>query len=179
MTLVDWIFIVIVAFFSVRSLLRGATREIFSLLALVLAFLCSFRYAALLEPLLQPYISLAWGRTLAAFAIVFLAVYILINVTGSLLSALLKKISLSSLDKTAGAFVGAAKAYIIISCLIIAVLFVPRGQSVLQKSIICEYCLPCITFLVELLPAKLKHAVREKTRALDRSAPAAPQSQKT
>jgi membrane protein required for colicin V production len=166
MNFFDWIIIAIIGFFSVKSIFRGATREIFSLLALLLASLVSCRYYSFLVLFLQPYINPGWAQNTVAFIVLFLTVYILVNITGWLLSKLLKKIRLSALDRIAGAFVGSAKAYIIICCIIIILILLPNGNKVLKNSALSSYSLPLVTLLSKFFPEPLKGIIEEKTNAL-------------
>ena len=166
MNFFDWIIIALISFFSIKSIFRGATREIFSLLALLLAGFVSCRYYSVLVWVLHPYINHRWAQNTIAFIVLFLAVYLLVNITGWLLSKLLKKIRLSSLDRIAGAFVGAAKAYIIICCIIIIVILFPNGNKILKNSALSSYSLPLVTLLSKFFPEPLKGIIEEKTNAL-------------
>ncbi|MEI6125071.1 MAG: CvpA family protein [Pseudomonadota bacterium] len=166
MTFFDWIMIGIMCFFSVKSLIRGAARETFSLLALLLAGYAASRYYPLIVPVLQTYINPKWAQTLAACAIIFLAVCILVNIIGWLLSKLLKVIQLGFLDKIAGALIGAAKAYIIICCLIIIVLLFPHGNKVIHDSALSPYSIPFIIKAANFFPDPLRAMILEKTRFL-------------
>ena len=166
MTFFDWIIIGIVCFFSVKSLIRGAAREIFSLLALLLAGFAASRYSPLVIPFLQPYITSKWAQTIAACVIIFLAAYIVVNIIGWLVSKLLKAIQLSMLDNFAGAFIGAAKAYIIICCVIIIVLLFPQGTKVIHDSALSSYSVPFITRAAVFFPDPLRAMLQEKIRSL-------------
>ena len=106
MNFFDWIIIAILIFFSVKGVFRGAAREIFSLLALGLASLLSWRYYILIVPFLQPYIDNEWVQKIIASVALFFPVYILINITGWLISKLLKKIELGAMDKMGGLWLG-------------------------------------------------------------------------
>ncbi len=168
MNIVDWIIIAILAFFSVRSLFRGAVREVCSLLAVVLAGVMAVRYGPVAAPLFSPYINPAWAQTAAAYVLIFLLVYGGVLLAGILISKIIKTIKLSTLDKTAGALVGAAKAYFLICCIIILVLLFPKGTDLFKNSVLTPYCLPCITLLARFLPDPLQAALDEKTGSLEK-----------
>ena len=166
MNVFDWIIIAILGFFSIKSLIRGAAREIFSLLALLLAGFLSGSYYPLLVPILQPYITAGWAQNIVSFSAVFLTVNIAVNTAGWFLSKLLKKIHLRSLDKTAGAFVGAAKAYVIVCCIIIVMLLLPRENKLLKNSVLSSYGLPFVTLMSKIFPDPIKGVIQEKSKEL-------------
>ena len=66
MNVFDWIIIAILGIFSVKSIFRGATREIFSFLALLLAGLIACRYYVLIAPFLSAYLTIAWAQKVVA-----------------------------------------------------------------------------------------------------------------
>ena len=166
MNFFDWIIIAVIAFFSIRSIFRGAAREISSLLALMLAGFVACRYYPALVWFLHPYISPRWAQNTVSFLALFLAVYLVVNIMGWLVSKLLKKIRLGAIDKIAGAFVGAAKAYIIICFIIVIVTLVPNGNKVLKDSALSSYSLPFVTFVSKFFPEPLKGIIIEKTNML-------------
>ena len=86
MSFFDWIIIAILGFFSIRSLFRGASREIFSLLALIFACFVSWRYYLVAVPFLSPYVTARWAQIVAAFCSLFIITYFVVNISGWLLS---------------------------------------------------------------------------------------------
>lgn len=166
MNIFDWIIIVILGFFSIKSFIRGAAREIFSLLALLLAGFLAGSYYPLLIPSLQPYLAAGWAQNIVSFSAIFLTVCLAVNAAGWLLSKLLKKIHLRSLDKTAGAFVGAAKAYVIVCCIIIVMLLLPQENKLLKNSVLSSYGLPFVTFISRIFPDPIKGVIQEKSKKL-------------
>jgi len=170
MSFFDWTAIGILAFFSVRSLLRGASRELFSLLALVCAPLISCAFYGLLIPYVRPHVPAAWLQPVISFGVIFIAVYCTITAAGWLLGRLLKAIRLSHLDTIGGAVVGAAKAYVLICCIIMLLMLTPRGSRLLDSSCLCFYSVPMVEFVSTLLPKPMQQAIVEKTAALKQRA---------
>jgi membrane protein required for colicin V production len=173
-TFFDWIIIAIVCFFAVKSLLRGAVREICSLLALMLAGTAALRYYPVLLPFLRPWLTAAWAQTAAAGTILFLGVYICVSLAGWLVALLLQKLRLGFLDRTAGIVVGAAKAYVLVSCILILLLLVPRGTEIIRQSTLSGYGIPVILRLAPHFPEPLRGLIKEKTAVLTARPPAAP-----
>lgn len=172
MNLFDLIIIAVACFFLVKSLIRGATREIFSLLAILVGGFLSFRYYSELvyffQPYLKPFVAPIWAQNLLAFVAFFVIVYLLVNITGWLLSKLLKTVRLSFLDKVAGVFVGAAKAYVVVCCIIILLMLLPNGSKFLIDSALSSYSFPFVKVLSKVLPIPLKERLEEKTKALNK-----------
>jgi len=104
MNYLDIIICAIIAFFAIRSTLRGAIRETFSLLALIAGVIVSCRYYAMVSAFLVPHIENPWARTIIALTGIFSLVYIGINIAGWLTAKLIKFIRLSFLDRFAGFF---------------------------------------------------------------------------
>jgi membrane protein required for colicin V production len=161
---------VIIAFFAIRSTLRGAIREIFSLLALITGVIISCRYYAPAADLLIPHINNPLARTILAFSGIFLLVYIAINIAGWLIAKFIKFIRLSPLDRFAGFFVGIAKGYLIVCFLIIMLLVLaPPGSKLLKESRVTLQSIPFIEKLSVIFPASMKTILEEKTRELKKT----------
>jgi len=177
MNFFDWLIVVILLFCAIKSLFRGAVRELFSLCALVVAGITAFRYYHATSWLLHPFISHEWLQNMAAFAIIYAAVYLVIYLSGWLLSKVLAAISLSSLDKGAGALVGAAKAYIIICGIVILLLLVPQGDRILENSALSVYSLPALKRIALFFPDPLRTTISQKAATLQQP-PSVPELEK-
>jgi membrane protein required for colicin V production len=162
----DWIIIIILLFFLIKSIIRGAAREIFSLLAFFLAGFFSCKYYVKASPFLESFVSQKWAQNIVAFAILFLSIYLLVNLAGWLIYKLIKKISLSFLDRSIGALIGTAKAYILACFLIFFISLFPQGNTLLKSSVLAAYCFPFISLVKDLFPEELKIMLDEKTKAL-------------
>lgn len=173
MSFFDWIIIAIVCFFAVKGLLRGAARELCSLLALILAGIAAIRYYPLLLPFLQTRITSTWAQTAVAGTILFLGVYFCVSLAGWLVSLLLQKLHLGFIDRTTGIVMGAAKAYILVSCILILLLLIPRGPEVIRQSTLSCYSIPVIILAAPYFPEPLRRMIQEKTATLPACPPAA------
>jgi membrane protein required for colicin V production len=160
----DWIIIIILLFFLIKSIIRGAAREIFPLLALFLAGFCSCKYSVKVSPYLEPFLSQKWPQNIVAFVILFLLIYLLVILAGWLIYKLIKAISLSFLDRAIGALIGTAKAYILTCLLIFFISLFPQGNNLLKNSVLTGYCLPFIALVSDLCPEELKKSMAEKTK---------------
>jgi membrane protein required for colicin V production len=170
MNFFDWIILVIVGFFLLKSAIRGGTIEIFSLLALIIAYILSCRYYSVLAGFLEAYINPSWAQNILAFVMLFILIYLFINGIGFLISRLLKHLHLSALDKIAGVFIGAAKG-VFISCLLIIVLIVllPKENTALKSSLFSLYSLPFIESISKYFPDPFKKIIDERTQDIKKS----------
>jgi membrane protein required for colicin V production len=171
MNYLDIILCAVIAFFAIRSTLRGAMREIFSLLAMIVGVMVSSRFYSPAADLLIPYINNPWARTIISCSAIFILAYICINTAGWLIAKLIKFVYLSPLDRLAGFFIGAAKGYLIACLLIIMLLMLaPPGGKLLKESRVSGYSAPFIEKLAIIFPASVKTVITEKTRELKKTA---------
>lgn len=155
-TPLDWVFIAIAAFLALKGVVKGAVREVFSFAALLSACGAAFWYFPLVVPYLQPYVASKWGRLFTACAVIFLAVWIAVNLVGFLVEKLLKLIRLGFLDHAAGLAVGAAKAYLLVCALVVGLLMAPLGREALKDSRLAIYTLPLIARVLPYVPEGLR-----------------------
>lgn len=128
MTVFDYAVLVIVGISILISLMRGAVREILSLLGWVLAFYVARTYAIQVVPLLPYDIPSEKLKMLAAFIIVFLAVLLITSLISIALSGLLKEIGLGWLNRLLGGVFGFFR-----GLLIVTVLMILAGMTQLPK----------------------------------------------
>ncbi len=166
LNVIDLIIIIILLFFLIKSIIRGAVREIFSLLALFLAGFYSCQYYIEASPYLNVILKEKWAQNIVAFIVLFLGIYLLVNLAGWLIYKLLKSIQLCFLDRAAGAVVGTAKAYVLSCFLIFFISIFPESSGLLKKSALADYTLPFITLISDLFPEQLKTLINEKQKNL-------------
>jgi membrane protein required for colicin V production len=128
MTVFDYAVLVIVGISILISLMRGAVREILSLIGWVLAFYVARTYAIQVVPLLPYDIPSEKLKMLAAFIIVFLAVLLITSLIAIALSGLLKEIGLGWLNRLLGGVFGFLR-----GLLIVTVLMILAGMTQLPK----------------------------------------------
>ena len=158
----DWILIAIAVFFSLKGIIKGAVRELFSLAAMVSASIAAFWYYPLVLPYIQPYLHSKWGQLTIACLSIFLLVWITVNVLGFLVAKFLRLIWLGFLDHSAGFLVGAAKAYILACVLVVGLLLVPVGQELIKDSQLAPYTMPLITATLPYMPEALQKMLSQR-----------------
>lgn len=128
MTVFDYAVLVIVGISVLISLMRGAVREILSLLGWVIAFYVARTYSSLVVPLLPYDIPSEKLKMLAAFVILFLAVLLVTSLIAIALATLLKDIGLGWLNRLLGGLFGLMR-----GLLVVVVLMLLAGMTQLPK----------------------------------------------
>lgn len=128
MTVFDYAVLVIIGISILISLMRGAVKEILSLLGWVAAFCVARTYAMQLVPLMPYDIPSEKLKILAAFVILFLAVLLMASLISIALSGLLKSLGLGLLNRLLGGVFGFFR-----GLLIVVVLVMLAGMTPLPK----------------------------------------------
>jgi membrane protein required for colicin V production len=128
MTVFDYAVLVIIGVSVLISLMRGAVREILSLLGWVIAFYVARTYSNLVVPLLPYDIPSEKLKMLAAFVILFLAVLLVTSLIAIALATLLKDIGLGWLNRLLGGIFGFLR-----GLLVVVVLMLLAGMTQLPK----------------------------------------------
>ncbi|MDO8961190.1 MAG: CvpA family protein [Methylophilus sp.] len=128
MTVFDYTVLVIVGISVLISLMRGAVREVLSLLGWVIAFYVARTYSSLVVPLLPYDIPSEKLKMLAAFVILFLAVLLVTSLIAIALATLLKDIGLGWLNRLLGGLFGLMR-----GLLVVVVLMLLAGMTQLPK----------------------------------------------
>jgi len=93
---------------------RGATREVTTVAALVVAAIAAVFALRFSGPIARHAIHTPWLANIAAILLVFAAVYILIRVMAGSLTRRIQRTSLGGVDRTVGAGFGAARALVVL-----------------------------------------------------------------
>lgn len=128
MTVFDYAVLVIIGISILVSLMRGAVREIISLLGWFAAFYVARTYAMQMVPLMPYDIPSEKLKILAAFVILFLAVLLIASLISIAISGLLKSIGLGWVNRLLGGVFGFFR-----GLLIVVVLMILAGMTQLPK----------------------------------------------
>lgn len=104
----DLLAIGVLAVSSIAGLMRGLVREVFSLGAWILAFAFTKPLAPLVAPML-PEVGNEALQHFAAIALVFIAILIVVNLSGTVLSSMVKSSGLAFYDKFMGLVLGSLR----------------------------------------------------------------------
>ena len=118
MTSFDYTVFIIIGACIIISMMRGAVREMLSIIGWLAALYVAKTYSTQLVPLLPQDIPTDSLRILAAFLILFLGVLLVVSFLSIALSSVLEKIGLSRLNRFFGALFGFAKGLLIVCILV-------------------------------------------------------------
>jgi membrane protein required for colicin V production len=118
MTIFDYLVLGILGFSILIGLMRGAVRELFSVLGWVLAFYLANRFNGEVISYIPEQIPGEHVKAIAAFLLVFLTVLFLCALLALLLTSLLKAIGLGGFNRILGGIAGAAKGVLIVCILV-------------------------------------------------------------
>lgn len=98
---------------------KGLIKELSGIIALIAGLILSKMYAPTLHDWLHPLLNLDTEIVLGiAFVLIFVGVVIVVNFTGSKLTALIKMVALGMINRIAGMLFGILKALVIVCCAI-------------------------------------------------------------
>lgn len=119
MTLFDYFAIAIVGVSMLLGLMRGAVKEVFSLVSWIAAFLIAKIFSVPFAHVFESAVANTSLRLLTAFIILFIATLIVMALISLLLTTALKKIGLGPLDRVLGTVIGLTRGVIIMLVLVI------------------------------------------------------------
>jgi len=120
MTGLDWIIVLILVASVFRSLMRGLVEEVFSLAAWIVAFIGAKWGAVVVGPILPIGVESERMHYFAGFAVVFLAMMIIVFVTGHMVKNSVEAVGLKSVDKVIGGVFGLLRGLVILVGLTLA-----------------------------------------------------------
>lgn len=163
----DIIILAIIAFFTIKSAIRGIIREISSVVALLAGFVLASAYYIRLGNILSGLITNAGIRHLLSFVGIFLLVYLVFILLGMAGKKIMTVSLLGWFDRTAGALLGFVKGtFIVCVILILIAAFLPQKGLFIQKSKSYKYLKHPIEIMLCLVPYTLKESFHERQHTL-------------
>jgi len=167
MNLLDIVFLVLLGASVLYSLIRGLTREIFSLLAVILGFFGAVYGQPRASGWLKAWIPQETAAQILGFAILFLLIALAVSLLGKLLSGVIHKGGLGWADRMGGAAFGLLKAVLLIAIiLLVLTAFLSPRAELLRESKISPAVLAIARGLSFLVPEKLQALYEQKEREL-------------
>ena len=118
MTAFDIAVVVVITLSALIGVWRGVIREVFALAAWIAAVICMFLLGDKLAKMLPFAQDTPWLRLLAAYALVFISVFVLLSVAGFLFSKVVSVIGLSFVDRALGMMFGVVRGVLIVVMLV-------------------------------------------------------------
>ncbi|GAB4227875.1 MAG: hypothetical protein OHK0028_00940 [Deltaproteobacteria bacterium] len=171
----DLVLAAMLAAFAVSGIVRGLVRQIFSLGGIVAGHLLGIRYA----PFARAKLGLDFRYSeVAAYAIVFLAVYLAVRLAGGWIEGRVRKSKLSGTDRFGGMVAGLVKgALLSILLVFLLVIFLPADARLLRESKAAPVAVAAGKRLAAAFPERFAEAFRGKLReAGSHLAPTPPES---
>lgn len=161
MTALDWIILLILAASVFRSLMRGLVEEVFSLAAWIVAFIVAKWGAVVVGPMLPIGVKSENMHYFAGFAVVFLAMMIVVFIAGHIVKGSVESAGLKGADKLIGGLFGLLRGLVILVGLTLAagLTQLPRTDFWRQASL--SRALEVMAIQVKpLLPEKLSRYIK-------------------
>ncbi|HSH88000.1 MAG: CvpA family protein [Methylophilus sp.] len=117
MTIFDYFVLGIIGFSILVGLMRGAIRELFSVIGWVLAFYLANKFNSEVISYIPEQVPGEAVKAIAAFLLVFLSVLFLCTLLALLLTTLIKAVGLGGLNRVLGGLAGAVKGVLIVCIL--------------------------------------------------------------
>ena len=119
-TWIDWLLIGIIVLSTLISLIRGFTREVFSLITWLVAVVVAVRFTPQVAAWLAQHIGSDELRVIAAFAGLFIATVVIGSLINFGIAQLVSSSGLSGTDRLLGSLFGIARGVLVCLLLIIA-----------------------------------------------------------
>lgn len=175
MTPLDILMIAIVGYYTVMGIFRGITRELTSLVGVVVGFFVANWLYMTVASYMSKWISDAGYRNILSYLALFSAVYILFNIIGLIIKYLLKKIKLSWIERLVGAGIAVVKSVLMVSILLVVlVAFLMQGTPVIRDSKLSPQVLAVSRHLGKITPDEIRDAFEENMAHLRQSGKNAP-----
>ncbi|NDY42147.1 CvpA family protein [Dissulfurirhabdus thermomarina] len=127
-TWVDYVIAAMVAVMLVRSLLKGFSRSIASVLGLVLGFVAAVSWGPALGKVLSPWVENPGWRTVLAFVFILVTAVLAATAAGVLARNTLESLKLGWLDRALGAALGLVKGILLAAVFFAALSLVLPGD---------------------------------------------------
>ncbi|MDY0163023.1 CvpA family protein [Desulfobotulus sp.] len=162
----------IVGFCLVRGIFRGLIREASSIIGVLAGFYAAYTYYPLLTGTLGKWFADPDIARMLAFFCIFLAVFVLIALLGTLIRTLLSVVFLGWVDRLAGGGFGFVKGVLIVSVILVGLTaFLPKNHELLGGSRLAPKAMLISEGLAALVPQDMKNLFHEKLESLRKSWP--------
>lgn len=152
---VDYIIIGIIALSALISLFRGFVKEVFSLLAWIIAFWVSMRFGAEVAEQLFTMVSTPSARSLLGYLATFLVVLIAGALFSHFMTLLVKQTQLQGTDRALGLLFGGARGILIATVAVMLAKMTPLDEDPWwQQSTLIIYFEDFGAWLQQQLPAE-------------------------
>jgi membrane protein required for colicin V production len=161
MTGFDYLVVAVIAISVVISVVRGAVRELVSIVSWVISGYLALRFAPAVAALLPNGLESPTLRLAAGFIAILLVSLLLFALVALALSQLLKRSGLSATDRLLGAFIGFARAVVILVFVTLLAGMTPLPREAIWRDAVSAPLLVSLAILVRgYLPTALASRIR-------------------
>ncbi len=151
----DIVLLVLIAFMAVRVTIAGFISEFFSKAAVIVGIIAAILLYRKLAEALRPYTGEQTFTGVAAFLLVFLAVYVLFKVIQQIVGSAFEGESLSNLDRALGFFLGIAEGLLLVMGILVILRLQPWFDAgpLLNRSVFARLFDPILANTVRTIPS--------------------------
>lgn len=170
LSLVDWIFILVLAISAIAGLARGFFRSVFGLGGLLAGLLlAAWNYVRVAH--LLTFVHNESAADVVSFVLIALVVMVGAHLTGYILAKAIEKVGLGCLDRLGGAAFGLVQgALLLVLCVWVTVAFLPQTQW-LTESRLPRYFFGACHLSTHVSPEGLSTRVRTALQRLEERTP--------
>ena len=178
MNVLDIAIILVALAFLVKGLVRGLIREAATLAGLILGLILALRYSKEFEGLLVQALGPWAFLDLVAFALIFVGVFVVVAIIGTLLSRLAAKAWLGGLNRFLGMILGAAQGAVLIVLGVCLLSYLGGPESpALTGSRLAPPVLRTVAWSLGQMPENLSQSLAEKRQVIEDRLRPAPESE--
>lgn len=132
MNYLDYIIVVVVAFFTVKGLLKGFVNQVLGFFGLLMALVLATKYMSDVAETVDNFLNIPPAlATLLAYLLIFVATILAFQVLNHVLQKAVKVSFLHWVDKTLGLLVGALKGGVIMSLIFLLISIIPLSGNLI------------------------------------------------
>lgn len=144
------------------GLVRGFVKELFALIAWVLAIWLALNYSATLDPWLSNYLPVKTTRIVVEFIVILMAALIVGNIINLMVTVLLKSSGFSVVDRILGMIFGFVRGIFIITLIMLALkITVASNVEYLYQSQLFRQFNPLVNWMAKFVPTVIKKVNKE------------------
>lgn len=153
----DIVLLLLVVFMAVRVTLSGFIAEFFSKAAVIVGVIAGILFYGNLARVLKPYTGEQTFTGVAAFLLIFVAVYLLFKIMQQVIGTAFESESMSNLDRALGVFLGIAEGLLLVMGILVILRLQPwfDAGSLLANSIFARLFDPVLAHTVRSFPSIL------------------------
>ncbi|TFG65174.1 MAG: CvpA family protein [Spirochaetales bacterium] len=137
----------------IRGLFRGFVTELLTMVAIIAGLACAVFLSGPAALFLQNNTHLQWGTQIISFAVIFIAVFVVVKIIETILHRVFESLNLKQLDRFLGFVLGIAEGFLLV-CLVVLILdrqpFFPT-EALYAKSFIYRIIVSILPYGISII----------------------------